>query len=162
MMGKSYIGQMVIGLFGKTVPKTVENFIGLCNQFYKDSTFHRVKKDFMIQGGDYQNRDGTGGESIWGGKFEDENFLLKHEGLGTVSMANSGPNTNGSQFFICLTKTEHLDGKHVVFGVVTEGIDLLTVMSEVPTIEEKPMKPITIASCGPFNQTNNILKQSSD
>lgn len=150
------IGEIKIVLYDDIVPKTVENFKALIEGSkgygYKGSKIHRIVQDFVLQGGDFTKGDGTGGRSIYGRFFEDENFKLRHDDYGMVSMANSGPNLNGSQFFITFGPQPHLDGKHVVFGKVIEGFDTLKILEGYGSNDGVPIKTIKIKDCGIYEE----------
>lgn len=152
--GDKLVGKVVLGLFGNTAPKTVQNFVGICKGSkgfnYKGSQFHRVIKDFMIQGGDFERGDGTGGFSIFGETFADEPLGLKLQlSRGVIAMANAGPNTNGSQFFITVVPADWLNGKHVVFGRVLKGMDVVDDISDLPVdaTTDRPLTPVVISGC---------------
>lgn len=164
-IGSQPAGRVEMELFKDIVPKTAENFRALCTGekgigrsgkalCFKDSKFHRIIPQFMCQGGDFTAGNGTGGESIYGHKFPDESFAGragKHFGPGTLSMANAGPNTNGSQFFICTAPTEWLDGKHVVFGQITKGYEVIAKAEEQGSRSGATRQPVVISNCGEIN-----------
>lgn len=149
---EQYAGRVVMELFRSVVPKTVENFRALCTHLYgfgyRYSYFHRIIPGFMVQGGDFEKSDGTGGSSIYGDQFEDESFHYKHDRAGLISMANSGKNTNGSQFFITTIPCPHLDGKHVVFGRVLQGMDVVSLIEECGTEDGQVSQMVRIDNCG--------------
>ena len=153
------LGRMVFVLRSDVVPKTAENFRKLCaggneksesghDLCFKGSKFHRIIPGFMVQGGDFTKGNGTGGQSIYGAKFNDENFTLKHTEPGVLSMANAGPNTNGSQFFITTVPCPWLDGKHVVFGKLVDGMNVLKAIEKLGTANGAPKSKVTIVDCG--------------
>ncbi|XP_075591037.1 uncharacterized protein LOC142597910 [Dermatophagoides farinae] len=161
------LGELQFELFKNVVPRTAENFRKLCIGYkdsqigktigYAKSHFHRIIPDFMAQGGDFENGNGTGGRSIYGARFADENFTIKHDQRGLLSMANAGPNTNGSQFFITFVKTPHLDGKHVVFGRLVKGFEVLDEIEKVGSSSGRPTSVIKIEECGLVQDANNEL-----
>ncbi|HEX6813296.1 MAG TPA: peptidylprolyl isomerase [Planctomycetota bacterium] len=162
-IGGKPTGRITFELFADVVPKTAENFRALCTGekgvgksgkalHYKGSKFHRIIKQFMCQGGDFTRGNGTGGESIYGEKFADENFKHKHTTPGLLSMANAGPGTNGSQFFITTVVTSWLDGKHVVFGKVTDGMKVVTAMEAAGSSSGAPSSDVVIADCGELKE----------
>eukprot|EP01121_Diplochlamys_sp_Union-15-3_P018132 TRINITY_DN6542_c0_g1_i4.p1 TRINITY_DN6542_c0_g1~~TRINITY_DN6542_c0_g1_i4.p1 ORF type:complete len:363 (-),score=79.97 TRINITY_DN6542_c0_g1_i4:112-1200(-) len=175
-IGGEPAGKIILELYSDSVPKTAENFRALCTGekglnsngiplHFKGCTFHRVIKGFMIQGGDFTAGNGTGGESIYGAKFDDENFEQKHTRGMLLSMANAGPNTNGSQFFITSKPTPHLDGRHVVFGEVLKGQNVVRKIENSPTGEQdKPIKDVVIVNCGELTKSDfeAVMKPSAD
>lgn len=156
-------------LFTKKVPKTAENFRAICtgekgtDLHYKGNFFHRVIKGFMAQGGDITNQNGTGGNSIYGNKFDDEQIWFPHTHGGVLSMANSGPNTNGSQFFICFTTTPHLDEKHTIFGRIIHNYNIVEIVESNPSgSQDKPLKTVTIADCGELKGDDKLTADKAN
>ena len=169
-------GRIILGLHGSIVPQTVLNFQSLCEGSttsksnsstttltYEQSPFHRIIPQFMIQGGDITHHNGYGGQSIYGSKFPDENFTLRHVGKGILSMANAGPNTNSSQFFICLAKTPHLDGKHTVLGVVLEGWEVVKAIEQCGSRSGNPSHKVMIVKSGVVKEedTETVVEASN-
>ena len=173
-IGGRRAGRLVVELFADVVPRTAENFRCLCTGerglardsgkalHFRNTVFHRVIKGFMAQGGDTTNRNGTGGVSIYGGKFDDEQIWYPHTHGGVLSMANAGPNTNGSQFFICFEATPHLNEKHTIFGRVIDGWDVVKKIEENPTENDLPVKPVTIVDCGELAQEEKLAENKAN
>mmetsp|Transcript_1959 Transcript_1959/g.2892 ORF Transcript_1959/g.2892 Transcript_1959/m.2892 type:complete len:387 (+) Transcript_1959:380-1540(+) len=162
-------GRVVFEVFSKQVPKTAENFRSICvgekgeDFHYKNNTFHRVIKGFMAQGGDITAQNGTGGHSIYGEKFEDEQIWYPHTHKGVLSMANAGPDTNGSQFFICFNTTPHLNEKHTIFGRVIKGYDFVEKIEANPTADQdKPVKPVKVVDCGELAGADKLDATNAD
>lgn len=171
-IGDKPAGRIVFGLFGKDAPLTVDNFVQLAkgydldgvNLTYKGSPFHRVIKDFMIQGGDFTNGNGTGGRSIYGARFNDEDFVYQHDSVGLLSMANAGPNTNGSQFFITTVLTPWLNGRHVVFGKVLSGMEVVHTIEGQKTnpASNRPVEEVVVSDCGLLLEQSEQTEGSED